>query len=697
MANKTLQQFREKYPQYNAMTDKELADKLYEKYYSDFDRADFDMRLGLKEAAPQKGLKGVGQDIAKGAKAVPHALKEMLMNLPKEFVGYNKQLYTEPTRPLKNMFLGADLGARGLLNTPSNIANYLAEKELIEPQTAKAIPRTLEYDLHEPLGLQERKPGDVLAQSLTASLPYVLGGELGALGVLPRMAARAGAQGAYAIGQNENPVTAALMAPAIEAPVRAGTALYNAARPSNLFRGNLPTEDLAANLRAAEGTNTDLGNIIGSPTLKGIFENLSTKWPGSGADALLGRMANQVEGRAQNLLNQAGEGLPAGDRNRILKETIENAYDAQRNIKNELYKPVDEIAAAQNFNLELPSLEKFSHEFGATVNKSPLMQNDPTLRGIFNDLSKYKEATKAEKFKNVGADALMQKPKITYPSLAEAKSLANRLNNEAVRHSKSNNPTDHFIAGKYADAAKAIRRDIKNQINTKGSPELKSALEAADKNYAENYSQFLDKDVYKWTRPDTEAQTIINDIIQPGKQGDKYSRIQKIQSVLPEEQRGILGDAWLRQAVDKEGNLNAKQLAQMINKVGPRQFEALFPDPVYRQQLLDYGRLRGMNEKALSRMANPSTGATLGAPSMLMGQMGTVINAATHGNIPGALAYAFGPQVGSYLINRALTSPTVRSKFIQTMLENEARGPQPPRRLQGAPLLSTQNYDVYED
>lgn len=57
-----IQEFRQKYPQYDDMGDKELGDTLYQKHYSDMDRAEFDanfMGHGSMTAAPPKWKRNV--------------------------------------------------------------------------------------------------------------------------------------------------------------------------------------------------------------------------------------------------------------------------------------------------------------------------------------------------------------------------------------------------------------------------------------------------------------------------------------------------------------------------------------------------------------------------------------------------------------------------------------------------------------
>ena len=93
---------------------------------------------------------------------------------------------------------GLAQGGAGLLNTPANIRDYLAKKELISNESPSLrLPESIlprEYNYAEGVGLQGQKPGDALTQGIASAGPYVAGGELGALGVPARMAARSAAQ-----------------------------------------------------------------------------------------------------------------------------------------------------------------------------------------------------------------------------------------------------------------------------------------------------------------------------------------------------------------------------------------------------------------------------------------------------------------------------------------------------------------------
>lgn len=673
-------------------------------------QSDFDWNQFKSVEKPQqsKGWAGVGQDISESVKTLPKNLLEMIKSLPSEAMGAAQQ----PTKRIgQNLLSGLAQGGAGMLNVPANIRDYLQEKDIInESFPSLRLPENIlprDYDYSQGVGLEGNQAGDALLQGLSANAPFAAVGELGALGTAGRMGARSGAQVPIAIGQNQDPIQAAATPFLTEAGVRGGAKAIQKMKPSQIaadyFGKNINPQELMDRLRASEGTNTPLGDILKSPTLKTLFENVSTKWPGGGGDQILRNISDQVQAKASKLLDESSKGIPKGDSNRILKDALKDAYDNQLKIKNDLYKPVNKLAKTEGFELNLPSLEKFANEFGEAINNSPLMKADPKLKKAFNDLSKYTKTTKDVKSKILDADGNPITSRTVTPSIVEAKSLANRLEREASNYLGSPNPTDRFLGSKYREAAKNIRSDVNKSIEQKGSKDLIDAYNQAESNYAENFSQFLDKDIFKIINPKTNVDTIINDIIKPGKMGDKFSRIEKILNVLPDEQKNILGHAWLKNAINKKGDLNPKDFAQLINKLGKRQFEALFPDPKFRQDLLDYGTLRGMNEKSLSRMANPPTGQTLAVPSMLGAQMAGFGSSLMHGNIPSAAMYAVGPQAGSRMLNKILTSPEFRNKTMlnrtkkpKKVIKKGTKIPLSTAAIRSQePFLETDNYEVY--
>lgn len=580
------------------------------------------------------GWKGIAQDIGKLPRILGNAVYP---GIPNQIRG----IAANPERIPGNLLQGiAELGRSPTAALPS-IADYLASKKIISPELAEKVP--LRPPSIEGAFISGNEPGDILTQLLAGGV-NVPGG-------------------AKAAGQVALKSTQAIEKGASKAAMPF--------KPSAYITSPLSKEDLIANLRAAEGTQTPLGNIIDSPLLKGIFENLTTEVPFSGSDKITANIENQVKKKAAELLGRSEAGLPPGDRRDQLKSAIEKAFENQRKAKEQLYEPVNRLSEAENLNLTLPSLERLAKEYGSTFNKSPLFKNDPKLKKAFGDLSKLNKTTSEVKHKTIDANGLLAEPTITYPSIVSAKGMANRLESEASRYNRSPNPSDHFIAGKYQDAANAIRSDVNNAIESRGSAELKAAYKKAEKNYAENYSKFLDRDIYKYTQDIDNFDNIINEIIKPGKTTDKYSRLEKIQKVLPKDQKNIIGNEWLRRALDKEGNLDPKQFSRLIDSLGTRQFEALFPDPVYRQELLDYGRLRGMNEKALSRMANPNTGQKGIKPAMIYSQIASALGLMGSGQPVMGIAALLGPQVASAGLNKYLTSPSVRNNLVKKLIEKK--------------------------
>lgn len=60
----TLAEIRKQYPQYEDLTDQQIADGLYSKFYSDMDRGDFDRKIGLRPGWAWKGsIGGVAYDM----------------------------------------------------------------------------------------------------------------------------------------------------------------------------------------------------------------------------------------------------------------------------------------------------------------------------------------------------------------------------------------------------------------------------------------------------------------------------------------------------------------------------------------------------------------------------------------------------------------------------------------------------------
>lgn len=97
----TLGELRQKYPQYNDMSDGQFADAFYNKFYSDMPRADFDQKLGVQQQAPEQPADDLSWSDVPGA-----ALK----NLPKSAVQFGKDIVQPFVHPVETGTSMANLG-----------------------------------------------------------------------------------------------------------------------------------------------------------------------------------------------------------------------------------------------------------------------------------------------------------------------------------------------------------------------------------------------------------------------------------------------------------------------------------------------------------------------------------------------------------------------------------------------------------
>lgn len=114
MADITIAQVREKYPQYSDMSDAQLADALHAKFYSDMDRGEFNKKIGLsteQARAPEPVEEGWLQNAAlKGGKFVSSLAAEGAGMIGGARVGAQMGAAAPPYGPIIGGILGAGLG-----------------------------------------------------------------------------------------------------------------------------------------------------------------------------------------------------------------------------------------------------------------------------------------------------------------------------------------------------------------------------------------------------------------------------------------------------------------------------------------------------------------------------------------------------------------------------------------------------------
>jgi hypothetical protein len=590
---------------------------------------------------------------------------------------------TNPMRTLVNSLIGINRFGRKALNVPSNISQYLSGKgidissllpggegiNLISNlATGKPFQENIK-NLRIPTGLSDiekfalsktplnplgrTEEGDRATQGLVESLiPAIVPG-----GISAKVATAA----ATSTAPGENPIATGLMfgLPGIAKKV-AKADLSPSGLVAKFARGNLPIEEIEANARAAEGTNTPIGRILGEPKLTGTFENISLKTPlGKGGD-ILNELKGQVEKKAEEVLENLEPSEVSGDLNDLTQSLLEEAYNQERNIKNELYKERNEIAEKEGHVLELPIFEKTAKEITKSIEESPLYKDDPEFRKQYNRVMGYEDTaqeipgTKSKILDHYGNPIETKPSKIIRPSLTEAQVTKGDLYSKGEKLSRSNDPKTQVLGKNLKKLASALDKDIENSIKS-GSSELQAAHEKANTNYKEKFSPFKDDTVWEKLIQEN-PEKIVREIIKPGKKADQYKTIEKIINLLPENKKNILGYTYLKGAIDKHGNVSPKELAALIDALGNRQFKALFPDAKIRQNLTDFGNLRGMNSKALDVLFNAETGVKA-IPWLYFMEFLR--------NPQGAIAMSMGSRIS----NKWMTDPKVRSEVIKKISE----------------------------
>ena len=501
----------------------------------------------------------------------------------------------------------------------------------------------------------------------------------------------------YNQAKQENPNTAGLFNIAGQAPywflggkgagklgAPVARAALNEFRPStHLSRmGESYSPEMAERALSAGQTPTPLGSVIGSPQLQKIFENKLTN-----TEPTLNKLEGEIQRRGEGLLGQS----VGKDPNEVIGKLIKSEYKKANDVKNSLYKPVNELSKKEGLKLRLPTASRTAQANLKALEDSPMLSKDADfaakVRKLFNVANPTETRAASTTYSPVldasGSPIITgHTPKKTlYPSIVEAKEVANKLYSQGKRLMKSPDSGDRATGGLYSRISKEIRDDVRGQISKKGSPELKKAYEEAEKNYKDSFAHYLDKEIYPYTGGDKDTESLVRAIIKPSKVNDRYRAIQKINKILPEGKRGLLGDALLQSAVDKHGNFSINELNKILRGLGRRQYNQLF-SPEKKVSIKDYEVFTGMNKEALQRMFNPKTGArgvstlekALGELKDIgMGGLGYAV-----GGGPGAIAL-YGlkkayPAVYEKIMHKWLTDPKMRDAILKRKFETGSKG-----------------------
>ncbi len=195
----TLQEIRQKYPQYDSKSDEELADAIHSKYYPALPKAQIYDKLGLSlkpeepevvaEQPERTGLLGVGSDIAHGLSGAA----KFALDIPNKLEKSGQYIEEHPGSSILHnagqLAAGAGELGKGLLNAPHDLLKYFIKKHLAvdipipgtKLHTSDLIPHLPEdMGIEKALGLEaDKEKGD----DLFRAIPEIAAGVTGGVGL----------------------------------------------------------------------------------------------------------------------------------------------------------------------------------------------------------------------------------------------------------------------------------------------------------------------------------------------------------------------------------------------------------------------------------------------------------------------------------------------------------------------------------
>jgi len=594
---------------------------------------------------------------AGAAIGLPGKMLDLAMQVP----GAAGKVMTHPIDATRDVLGGVAKGSQHLAAALGEAGQYLGDNAATRairkkiPEWMKVIP---DVNVREEMGLDQNNPVDLggMIQSkdpnalLSGIGQYGLGGAAGGARMLPLMAANA-ATGAIQAepgqrlkGGVEGAVSAAL-------PVGAARGI-NAMRPSKMLAGNLSPAELQANLEAAQGTTTGLGDVIGSPGLKRAYENILPRIPGSGADTAMQGTATQLIEQGKGHLEKLGQGLPGGDMGSLLQDALKKASREATSEKNANFKNVNDIADKAGVVVPRTQFKQKAQNILDEVEKSPELKRELSP-DVLADLKAYAAGEKGN-------------------TLRLSNIFKGKLNDKATEAYLSGKKYEYGLIKELRDA---LGGDIDTTIAGTKNKSLKDAYDTAMSEYGSKYKPFEDPDITKFTREGGDPDLILSHFLKGGA-NDRGTLLAKVTDKLPPEARNLPAFMHLSKALE-EGQLNPMKLRTLYKDLGKKQKETLIPDAAMRKTLDKYTKAIGMNTEAFSTMANPKTGQRLSDMIPTLGAMGGYQIGSSIGGLPGGLiggaAGMVLPGMAGKAATRLLTSPGVRESLVKAIMKAKTK------------------------
>lgn len=610
-------------------------------------------------------------------------------NLSKKLVHEAKDIGKNPVGFAENAILEGGKSAQGAMdafvNFPSQIINIALPKEYRIPLLKRNEGTA--YDIGKiggDIGTYAVGGGALNAgRAVLESAPWVgkiaksLGGE-GLSGIGRR------ALGSAAYGAVENPddkLQGALLGGALSG----GTDIALKSLPIfahpirnflSLFDGNLSPKILKNNLESAEGTLTNLGDVIGSPNLKKQYENILSRIPGGGVIGKMQSTVNQIKERGNQLLSEI---IPEGSTDTLKQDIVSglrSLYKSATKTKNDLWSQVNDLSDKFNVGVQTNNLSKIANSILEETKKSPLLSREMP-QNIKEDLQFYANH-KPEKLETI-RDLNILQGKYFRDSI-EKSSRAGEKNSSNI----------------YSKLKKAADQDIADAIEKSGIQELKNKFQVARQFQREHLVPFEKQpEIKKYIKGENaDSSLILSTFLKTGRNdrvelADRLLRklrttaasIPKIRkdNALEELIEGSLGSkgldtklsyAFLADAI-KDGELNPMKMRSLYNSLGPKQQKLLFGEKI-KSSLDKYSKLVEMNTEPLTNMHNLKTGMRLLdlIPHSLFGYAGYKLDENDFLGGLGGLALASLATRGA---SRALTSPKVRKDVVQHLINKQTK------------------------
>jgi hypothetical protein len=571
--------------------------------------------------------------------------------------------------PIGDVRAAADFvneGQRRFLTGIAGVGDYISDKAFGTNKTAalNAQAKAKEAEFNAKYA---GNPAADVGVFVSENLPLLLTGGIGNISKassVPRLigknAAFGAGAGAVMYGPDQSvPEKAAMGAvtQGIAGPLLSkGMEGYEKARLAKLF-GTASPEEVTRNAKMAGNLPVGLGDVIESPGLKRLQENVLARVPGSGVSTTQRIVADAIRDRGENLLktikgNYQGKDINA-DIGKILDDTSAAVHQEKRN----LYNALDASANKAGLTITAPNYQRTAKEILDEIKSNPFqdLKKEDSLISMLESATGEKSGT-------------LKNANIFRGQLGDAISQATR-------------DGDLYKVKVLKSLKKGLDEDIDSAFMNSGKPELKEAYQKSQKFYHENIGPLEENEITRFTRKDADTDLLLSSFIKTG-QNDRSILAEKLMSVLGDKNKNLPGYGYLKRAVEKREDgseyVDARKLSQLIDKLKSGQFETLFPDSQVRKQLKDYVSLTKKNGEALTQMHNPKTGQRMGELA-LTGIGGMVTEAMLRGGTPTATLTALGGIAGtigsSRLANKFLTSPKVREMYLKSMQKGDRKLP----------------------